>query len=338
VGGPPRPTIVRAPNHLGDVVMALPALAAVPGADVMVVRWLVPILELALGGQGGRRVFPLDRGRRGWAEAVRTLRRRRYGRGLLLSPSFSAALVFAAGGVRERRGTLTDGRRLLLADPVPVQRIRGLHRSAAYYLLVADEAPEPPPAPRLPVPAPVRERGRELLPAGPGPLVGLFPGSNATSRRWDADRYAALAVRLVTLGFRVAVFGARSEMPLTARVAGSVARDLGGRTDLPLLAATLAECDLLVTNDSGPMHLAAAVGTRTLSLQGPADPKETRPLGHGHRMLRHPELPCVPCVRNECPRTGAGFRLRTAERECLRLIEVAAVEAAVHEHFSGSNP
>jgi ADP-heptose:LPS heptosyltransferase len=97
-----------------------------------------------------------------------------------------------------------------------------------------------------------------------------------------------------------------------------------------MLAAGLAECDILITNDSGPLHLAAAAGTRTLSLWGAGDPAETGVRGAAHTLLRHPELPCVPCVRNECPRHGAGYVLPEAERECLQLIRAADVLSAVH--------
>ena len=131
---------------------------------------------------------------------------------------------------------------------------------------------------------------------------------------------------------RVLVFGGPQERRLTAQVAGEAAVDLGGRTDLPMLAAGLAECALLVSNDSGPMHLAAAVGTPTVTLQGPADPAVTRPLGGRHVMLRHPELPCVPCVKNVCPRRGRGYVLPDATRECLRLISVDDALGAVRTH------
>lgn len=321
-------TVVRAPNHLGDVVMALPALAAAGGADVLVARWLAPLLENAREEAGFGRVLPLDRGARGLLRAAGELRRARYDRGILLTPSFSSALVFALGRVRRRRGTATDSRAALLTERVP--RIEGsVHRAAAYWALVTGEVPGRPPVPLLPVPERERARWRELAGEADGPLVGLFPGSHASSRRWDAERYAELARRLAGRGLRVAVFGSPGERALTAAVAGEHALDLGGRTDLPLLAAGLAECDLLVSNDSGPMHLAAAVGTRTVSLQGPADPAVTRPLGQGHLLVWGGDLPCIPCVRNQCPRGGAGYVLPDAERECMRLIGVDAVEAAV---------
>jgi ADP-heptose:LPS heptosyltransferase len=168
-----------------------------------------------------------------------------------------------------------------------------------------------------------------------GELVGIFPGSNASSRRWEPDRYAEVAARMAGRGARVVVFGSAGERELTAHVAGSHALDLGGRTDLPLLAAGLAACRVLVTNDSGPMHLAAAVGTPTVSVQGPADPRVTRPLGEGHLLVWGAPIPCVPCVKNECPRSGAGFRLPEAERECLRLIGVDEVEQIVLRQLSG---
>lgn len=329
-------TVVRAPNHLGDLVMALPALEAAGPVDVVAARWLAPLLELA--GEGARErgaeppvrdVLPLDRGGRGMAAAARELRRRRYARGVLLAPSLSSALLFRLGGVRRRRGSATDGREILLTDPVDLRAAPGIHRIATYLWLATGEIPAEVPAPRVAVPRRHRERWEALLPARRGPRVGIFPGSNASSRRWDPERFAEVARALAGQGLEPVVFGAASERALTAEVAGSWARDLGGRTDLGLLAAGLEGCALVLSNDSGPLHLAAAVGTPTVSLWGAGNPASTGVIGEAHRMLRRPALPCVPCVRNECPRSGAGYELPTAERECLRLIGVAEVEAAV---------
>lgn len=318
-------TVIRAPNHLGDLVMSLPALHASNGADVVVLRGLAPLLEMA----GLGRVIPLDRGTRGFPAAARAIRSGQYRRGILLPPSLSSALLFAGGGVQGRRGTPTDGRAALLHERVPTAELQGLHRAAGYVKLVTGVAPAQVPEPRLTVPAKPRERWRTLVGAEAEPWVGVFPGSNAPSRRWDPARFAELVARLTARGLRVAVFGGPAERELTRIVAGKSARDLGGRTDLPLLAAGLAECSLLVTNDSGPMHLAAAVGTPTVSLWGPGDPLSTGPAGRVHRLVRHPELPCVPCVKNECPRSGRGYLLPDAKHECMSLIAVNEVEAAV---------
>jgi ADP-heptose:LPS heptosyltransferase len=354
------PDVIRAPNHLGDFIMALPALAAAPEADLVLSRWLVPLAAML---QRGGATIPLERGAGGLLGAAMTLRRSHRSSGVLLAPSFSSALLFRLGGVRRVRGTATDGRRALLTQALPRERLRGLHRTALYLELVtgraAGAAPVPAPAgsspaapaapglkgggggagvplrstaglpaPLLPLPAALRAAWRDRHDLGPGRVVGIFPGSNAPSRRWDAERFAAVAEGLTRAGARVFVFGAPQEAALTRTVAGRVATDMGGRTDLPMLAAALAECDILVTNDSGPMHLAAAVGTRVLVVSGPADTEETAPGGSGHVYLQRLDLPCVPCVRNECPRQGAGFLIPEAERECLRLIQAPDVLAA----------
>lgn len=327
--------IIRAPNHLGDLVMALPALERAGTADVLLVRGLVPLLAMS-GVQG--EVLPLDRGLRGLVRAAGQLRNRRYRRGTLLTPSLSSALVFAAAGIPERRGTATDARSALLTDRLRPDRLAGWHRSGAYHVLVTGDPPPGPLTPRLVVAEAARERWRRLSGNLQGPLVGLFPGSNAASRRWPAGRYRALADRMAGKGFRVVVFGGPQERELTAEVAAGGALDLGGRTDLPLLAAGLAECTVLVTNDSGPLHLAAAVGTPTLSLWGPGDPSVTGPLGAGHRLLRHPELRCVPCVKNACPRSGRGDILPDAKEECLALIGVDEVAEAAEQAVSIRHP
>ena len=322
--------VVRAPNHLGDLVLSLPALVrASPGA-IVVRRPLAPLLELA--GLSGHLV-PLERGVAGMVAAAARLRTYRLRRGILLTPSLSSATLFVLAGLRERRGTRTDGRGLLLTEAVSVGALAGLHRSAAYMTLVTGTAPAEAPRPRLDVPEPLRAAWRDLVEAPPEQTVGVFPGSHASSRRWDPERFAELTRRLAARKWRVVVLGSEEERGLTSLVAGERALDLGGLTDLPMLVAGLAGCRLLVTNDSGPMHLAGAVGTPTVSLWGAGNPRETGPLGARHRMLRHADLPCVPCVRNRCPRHGKGTVLERAERECLELITVDEVEHAVMEEL-----
>jgi lipopolysaccharide heptosyltransferase II len=328
--------VVRAPNHLGDLVMALPALRSAGPADVVAVHWLVPLLELVREADRERgrepavgEIFGLDRGARGLLRVAGELRRQRYRNGILLAPSISSALLFRLGGVERRRGTATDRRELLLTDPVDLRRVPRMHRVATYCWLATGEIPAVPPVPRLEVPGRERARWAELLPSRGAPRVGIFPGSNASSRRWDPERFAAVARSLAGQGLEVVVFGVGAERALTAQVAGEAAIDLGGRTDLGLLAAGLEDCSVVLSNDSGPLHLAAAVGTTTVSLWGAGNPASTGVLGTQHRMLRRPSLPCVPCVKNQCPRSGPGYELPEAERECLRLIGSQEVEAEV---------
>lgn len=323
--------VVRAPNHLGDVVMALPALAA-DGSDVMVVSWLAPLLELArLPG----RVHGFERGPRGFGAAVATLRKERYREGVLMTPSFSAAWLFRWGGVAHLRGTNTDARGLLLTDRIPRDALRGRHRILQYKLLLG-QSPEGEPEVHaiVPPPEPV-ERWRERL--GGGGAVGLFPGSNAPSRRWPTERFRELARSLTARGIRVVVLGGSGERDLTREVADGLPGvvDVGGRTDLIELAAALAATDVLVTNDTGPMHLAAAVGTPTVTLWGSSDPAEVRPVGARDVRVSGADLPCKPCFKNHCPRTGLGTILSEAHNECMELIALDQVTEATMSMLDG---
>jgi heptosyltransferase II len=321
--------IIRAPNHLGDLVMALPALEAAEPSDVLVAAPIAPLLAMA---RFDGRVIPLTRGTAGFIDGVRTLSKRHYARGVLLTPSFSSAALFAAARIPRRRGTDTDYRRALLTDVVSSYPFAKLHRAAMYWSLLSTRPVPTALQPKLTIPDEARSRWNAVrIPrgVGAGPLIGVFPGSNAPSRRWPPQSFAALVARLTARGARVVVFGGPAERDLTAQVAGTHAVDLGGQTDLPLLAAGLQACSMVISNDSGPLHVAAAVGTPTISLWGAGDPQVTGPLGPAQRLVRHPELPCVPCARNVCPRSGHGTRLADAHNECLALITVDDVDALI---------
>lgn len=345
--------VVRAPNHLGEIVLALPALGrlarreAEMGAEpplIQVPAWLRPLLELAglpaeLVSLHGRRA--LLRG----ALAVRRAAAGQSLRAITLTPSFGSALGLRLAGARSLRGTSTDARTWLLSDPVDRSSLLAGHRVNEFLVLCGFEAEEPPEPPRL-VGAGVRRAdaawedtatataARAAAAAGDGLLVGMFPGANGPARRWPPERFGDLAARLGRTGIVTLVLGGAGDAGVTAAVAGRAGDrvlDLGGRTSLPGLAGALRSCDLLVTNDTGPMHLAAALGTPVLALEGPADLTQTRPLGSKVRVVGRFDLPCVPCLNNACPRRGAGYELPDAERECMRLIGVDEVEAAVRE-------
>lgn len=335
--------VIRAPNHLGDVVMALPAMAA-DGADIVVRRWLAPLIEMA--GLPAR-VLPFDRGFAGWRAAVGMLRREPFERGTLLTPSFSAAWLFRWGGVGTLRGTATDARSWLLADRIPVSVLRNRHRINQYKLILNQDPESPAVNHPLTPPAGQVVGWRERV-GGDGPVVGLFPGSNAPARRWPVERFAEVARTLSARGVRTVVMGGENERALTRTVASGVsgavqggvsgAVDAGGATDLPGLAALLSVCDLVVTNDTGPMHLAGAVGTPTVTLWGSSDPAEVRPVGAHDVQVTGADLPCKPCFKNHCPRSGAGTLLPDAEEECMKLISVAQVIETVEALLDGHRP
>ncbi len=317
----PRRVLVRGVNWLGDTVMSLPAVEALgrlwPDTTVGVVapegltslwRMQPSVGEMeAFGARAG------GAGRLG--EDLRLaarLRRGRWDLAVVFPNSFRSALVPALAGIRRRVGFATDGRGWLLTDPRPKSpELRAAHQVEHYLELVRALGYEgPPPQARLAV---SEERLRWAAEAveglqGPGPsrpVVGFHPGAAyGPAKRWFAERFARVAEGAAgELDAVVLVFGARGEAPWAEAAAaerpGRVV-DWTGRTDAADLAALFARCDVVVCNDSGPMHLAAAVGTPVVAVFGSSDPSRTGPAGPGHVVVREP-IECSPCFERVCP-------------------------------------
>lgn len=154
-------------------------------------------------------------------------------------------------------------------------------------------------------------------------LLALCPGAEyGPAKRWLPDRFAEVARRVrAETNCRWILVGSTADKPICDEIAqkiGESATNLSGKTTLRELCALLAQCKLLLTNDTGPMHLAAAVGTRVVALFGSTDPLATGPYGDDHVILRHP-VECSPCLLRECP---IDFR-------CMNRISSKEVTAAV---------
>lgn len=182
----------------------------------------------------------------------------------------------------------------------------------------------------------LREPRIAIAPGG-----GRNPGTEMLIKRWPAERYAEAArVLAAETGGSILVVGTPDEQELCAAVAAAVgerACDLCGRTTLPQLAAILARCQVMIANDSGPLHIAAAAGTPTVALFGPTDPRLVAPRGPLHRYLWAPPE-CGPCYRPDnarsrkiwtCDRTGDPLR-------CLRDIPTEWVVSAALEALAGT--
>jgi heptosyltransferase-2 len=303
--------LVLAPNWLGDAVMALPAIAnvcsALPAASLAVAArpTIAPLFTMV---PGVAEIVTLA----GRSASVRALAERRSDVALILPNSFNAARLARAAGIRERWGYRTDFRSLLLTRAVPAPS--RAHQTEYYRRLVeALGFPGGPRAPRLEVSEERRAAGAALLGAAGWdrrqPLVGIAPGAAfGGAKRWPAHSFAALADGLAGDGARVVVVGAAADRSAAAELRSAMRTpadviDLIGRTDVPMLAAVLSQCRALVTNDSGAMHVAAAVGINVTALIGPTRERETGPMGTGrHAVLTH-DVWCRPCMLRECPLT-----------------------------------
>lgn len=164
----------------------------------------------------------------------------------------------------------------------------------------------------------------------PGRWIALQPGARWMNKRWPAEHFAELARRLAAehADLRFAVFGGKDDQPLAetvCRAAPERCLNLAGQTSLPEMVEWLRRCDLMVTNDTGPMHVAAALGKPVVGVFGPTEPMRTGPYGQVHRVVQH-HLPCVPCLKSRCA--------WPKPMECLTAISPAAVLAIVQRDLA----
>lgn len=318
--------VVRVPNWVGDAVMSLPALTAITerfDRHTILVMARGNVAPLFVGQKRVSEVIRAGgRGAGRLAAARREMEARRVVLGVVLPHSMGSAAEMAVGGIEQLWGYGGPVRRLALNVALPSRWYRGRHRWEEYAVLAAAVTGRPVPE-RYPI---VTGSGdvataealyeESDLDAFEGPVVGLVPTSNAISRRWPAERFAAIASRLGREGARVVVFGTSREAALTSAIAASADPrpvDWTGRSTLPVLAELLRRLDFLVTNDTGPMHLAYAVGTPLLALFGASPEDVTAPRGVDSEVLVHPIF-CRPCNDNRCAYNLGCMRGITVDR------------------------
>jgi heptosyltransferase II len=325
--------LVRFPNWLGDTVMAVPTLRALrralPGAELWCLGpWVGSVLEAE---PGIARRLATPRGVSARLAQARRLRPSRVDVVLLLPGSFEAALAGWLSGARWRVG-FGEGRSALLTHAVPSPP-GWVHQVAAYLALLGPLGVEAPPVPpTLKVDPARRVEARRLLHEtdvlSGKPRVGLQLGAAlGPAKLWPSARIAELAMRLEARGVQPVLLGSPDARGLADAVQAAAAgpiRSLVGRDHPNLLPALIGELDALVGADSGPAHVAAAVGVPAVTLFGPTDPRLTAPLGAGQQAIWN-QPPCAPCFLRECP----------IDHRCLEAIEVAQVEAAVMAALAG---
>jgi ADP-heptose:LPS heptosyltransferase len=282
------------------------AAAMLPGVDDVVVRhaeWIDPHPEPV--DRAAIDAFVDDLAVRGFDEAL-------VFSSFHQSPLPLALLLRMAGVPRiaatsvDYPGSLLDARHRISDEVHEVERSLSLVATLGYALPDGDDGG-----------LRVRRPGANLLARG---YVVVHPGASVPARAWAPERNAALVAGLAAEGRRVVVTGAPGERELTALVAGEDGADLGGATDFAGLADVLASADCVVVGNTGPAHLAAAVGTPVVSLYAPTVPAvRWRPWRVAHELL-YVDVPCAGCRARECPVPG---------HPCLGGVDVADVVAAV---------
>ncbi len=301
--------MVRATNWLGDAVMSLPAVHALrgifPHAEIAVVA-RPSVAGLYDRESAVDRVIPYP-APKGWSarrQFAAHLRSQRFDIAILLQNAFDAALMAYLAGIPERIGYRRDGRGFLLTRAIPVPEPGEIPRHERFYYLellrragMLDGYPD-------------CEQIRLQAQASPlheGPVLGISPGAAyGTAKQWPPERFAAAAGLLAPSFHSALVFGSAGEKALCEQVAAAVsanglpARNLAGATTLGEFIELAAGCRLFLTNDSGAMHIASALGVPTVAIFGATDDTATGPTGPLACVVReHAE--CSPCLLRECP-------------------------------------
>lgn len=334
---PPGRVLVRAPNWLGDAVLALPAIAAIrrhfPGAHLAVAgpAPVAAVFREVTAAQPDQ-IIEVAADRRA---ALTTIRAGHFNLGILLPNSLQSAWELRRAGVPERWGYATSGRGVLLTRRSAPNRTRGIRHHADYFRALArglgiavDERP-----PQITASPATRAQADALLAQLRVPpdaaVVGLAPGAAyGEAKQWPPDRAAALAARLVReRDATCLVLGAAHDRPaarameswLRAHAPDALSRviDLAGRTSVSGLVGVAERCRAFVSNDSGAMHVAAAVGRPVIAIFGPTDERSTRPIGD-QVVLTAPVF-CRPCLLRDCP----------IDHRCMKRITVDQVFDAV---------
>lgn len=313
--------LIRSANWVGDAIMTTPAVRTIrrhfPAAHITLLAkpWVLPVFEnnphvnaLMPYAADGR-----HRGLKGLWRLAGDLRGQRFDLAILLQNAFEAALLACLARIPQRLGFTTDGRSLLLTHRMRNWPALKKGHLVDYYLGLLAEAGLRADGRKLDLFLMPEERasarkaladmdiGRER------PVIGINPGATfGTAKRWPAERFVALGRRMIReKGARVLVFGGPGEADLGEQVAaqtGAGCLNLCNRTSLRQAMALIGCCDAFVTNDSGLMHVAAALDIPQVAIIGPTDPVATGPLNDHSRMVRA-ENRCerAPCLLPHCP-------------------------------------
>lgn len=338
--------MVRVPNWIGDAVLSAPALHLLgqkfPDSYIVVLarEWVAPVFE---ANPDVKEIYVMKEGESRWGLAGR-LKVAKFDLGVLFPNSFSSAFLFWLARIPQRVGYATDGRSFLLTQRIKRPfHFQSEHQVDYYWKLVEainDERYERRRSfagsldkegdKRLVwrVTEDEERRAKELLREAQVPLdaklIGLSPGATfGPAKRWFPDRFAKLGDELQKrYQAKIIIFGSSGEKEIADSIKAmmdSTPLNLAGRTTLRELAALVSRCCLFISNDTGTMHLAAAVKTPLVAIFGSTDPVRTGPLGNKSIVLRK-EVPCSPCLKKECERK---------DYLCLERITVEEVRKAV---------
>ena len=335
--------MIRSPNWLGDIILCLPAVQALRRAipdtrlEVLVKKSMAQLWEMT----DVDTVIPFScrRGMKGLADRralARDLKKRAFDTALIFPNSFDAALLPYMAGIPERAGWPTQGRGLLLNNRILYPRHLDSQQQPErdIYLISRWLGQElsMPASILLTIPADAKSAVAAQKETMARRIIGLNPGATyGPAKCWLPERFAQTALRAhAELGCDVIITGGPGDVAVCGQVYDHIAgqdphasawcRNLAGQTGIAELAAWLEQCACLVTNDTGGMHVSAAVGTPVVAIFGPTNWNRTAPLGTGHKLIKA-TVPCDAKCKRRC----------VADHRCMKSVTVDMVMQAVGE-------
>ena len=331
--------LLRASNWLGDNILTMPAAYALrkifPDSHiaVMIKKSMADVWKMTPVNE----IIPFDfrKGFDGLKDRwnfAKVLKRSNFDSVVIFPNSFDSALVPFLAKIPERVGWATDGRSFMLTKSIPKPaEILTQPQFLQYIYLVEqwlDKSINADENIRLSIPTEIENKITPILPGKK--IVGLNPGSTyGSAKRWLPDNYAELAIKLKNeKEVDIIIFGGPGDKEICSDIFEKIiqnnpaeknyCKNLAGKTSLIELAAHLEKCAVLVTNDTGAMHVSAAVGTPVTAIFGPTDWSSTPPLGANHKLIKT-KVECAPCMKRECP----------TDHSCMTTISVDEVYEAV---------
>ncbi len=323
----PTNILVRVPNWIGDAVMCLPSLMDMRNyfdRSKVTILARPTIAELLRGHSAIDDVLVYDyqgehQGLVGLWKLGRLVNKKRFDCAILFQNAFEAAILTLLSGISSRIGYATDGRGWLLTQPVPLLGSMAMHH-IRYYQHLVQAITNVSPQDRAPLLVMTPEEKATCESTFPDVfqhpemmVIGLNPGSvYGSAKRWLPERFAEVGDRLIesltraVSGIplvRCVIVGGKGEEDIGASIAKHMTHQpiiLSGKTTIRELMGILTRCAVLVTNDTGPMHMAQALGVPVVAIFGSTDPHTTGPLGPLQDSVRA-QVRCSPCLLRTCP-------------------------------------
>jgi heptosyltransferase-2 len=330
--------LVLGPAWVGDMVLAQSLFKTLklnrPDCiiDVAAPAWTLPLLE-RMPEVSGKIALPFKHGELAFWQRIRfgkSLKNAGYSQAIILTNSFKSALLPWAAGIAKRTSFLGEMRYGLINDIRPLDKVK-LKKTVERFVTLglAKGAPIPTtiPNPHLNTYSEAAETLASKLgiSVGKSKILGLCPGAEyGEAKRWPAEYYAEVASDALKNGWQVLLFGSDKDVPVTSQInhlTQNQCVDLGGKTKLGEAIDLMSICDTVISNDSGLMHVAAALNKKLIAIFGSSDPYHTPPM-QPNAVIEYLGLSCSPCFKRECPLGHLNCMKSILPAKVTKLIEV----------------